>query len=205
MMIYRQIEALIEHYSSYCPSVNRLETLLSLIHYGKECIKTDEPLVMQFICTHNSRRSQLAQVWAQVAAAYYHVPLVSLSGGVEVTAFNERAAAALERQGFALLKSAGINPKYSVRFSDHAPEIMVFSKLFDDPYNAHDRFVAVMTCAEADQDCPFIPNAALRAPLRYDDPKIFDETPEETAQYDRTAELIANEMCFLFKSMQNLE
>lgn len=203
-MIYKQIEALIVHSSSHHPSAKRVETMLPLITYAKACTRTNKPLVMQFICTHNSRRSQLAQVWAQVAAAYYEVPLISLSGGVEVTAFNERAAAALIRQGFELEKSSGNNPKYSIRFSDIAPEITVFSKLYDDPHNASDHFAAVMTCAEADQDCPFIPSAALRVPLRYDDPKAFDETPEETQQYDRTAALIANEMCFLFKSIQNL-
>ena len=49
-----------------------------------------------FICTHNSRRSHIAQVWAQTAASYFNISNVyAYSGGTEATAFNPRAVASV--------------------------------------------------------------------------------------------------------------
>jgi hypothetical protein len=44
---------------------------------------------LTFICTHNSRRSHMSQIWAQTAACYYGLDRVrAYSGGTEVTACN---------------------------------------------------------------------------------------------------------------------
>lgn len=154
---------------------------------------------LTFICTHNSRRSHFGQIWAAVAAAWYGVEGVkTYSGGTEATAFNPRAVAALERAGFRVENPGGANPVYQVFFSETRPPLECFSKTFDDPVNPASGFAAVMTCSDADENCPFIPGAAVRIPLTYEDPKEADGTPEETARYDERCRQIAVEMFYAF-------
>lgn len=161
----------------------------------------DAPARLTFICTGNSRRSHMGQLWAAAAARYYGVDGVeSYSGGTEPSAFNPRTIAALERAGFVVEPPAepGDNPHYRVRYGEDAAPIASFSKRYDDPGNPSADFVAVMTCSEADQDCPLVPGAALRVSLPYDDPKVADGTPEEAARYDERSRQIATEMLYLF-------
>ena len=154
---------------------------------------------LTFICTHNSRRSHFGQIWAAVAAAWYGVEGVkTYSGGTEATAFNPRAVAALERAGFRVENPGGANPLYRVFFSETAPPLECFSKTYDDPVNPASGFAAVMTCSDADENCPFIPGAAVRIPLTYEDPKEADGTPEETARYDERCRQIAVAMFYTF-------
>lgn len=153
-----------------------------------------------FICTHNSRRSHLAQVWAQTAALWYGVPGVStFSGGTEVTACNPRTVAALRRQGFPVeATSPEPNPRYRLQYADAVPPLTLFSKRFSDPANPSAAFIAIMTCSEADEACPYVPGARIRCALPYVDPKVADGTPEESSTYDARARQIAREMFFLF-------
>lgn len=155
--------------------------------------------VLHFICTHNSRRSQLAELWAAVAAAHFGIDGVrTYSGGTEATAFNPRAVAAIERAGFHVDNPGGENPHYRVSFDDAGPAIECFSKTYDDPSNPREDFVAIMTCAEADEACPVVHGATLRALIRYDDPKVADGTPQEASTYDQRCLQIATEMLYLF-------
>jgi len=152
-----------------------------------------------FICTHNSRRSQMGQLWAAAAAAHFGIDGVrTYSGGTEATAFNPRAVTALERAGFVIETPGGDNPRYRVTFDEGGPVIECFSKTYDDPFNPTEGFAAIMTCSEADEACPVIPGAALRAPIRYEDPKVADGTPVEAAVYDARCLQIATEMLYLF-------
>lgn len=154
---------------------------------------------LSFICTHNSRRSQLAQVWAAAAARHFGIDRVrTFSGGTEATVFNPRAVAALERAGFLIDNPGGDNPRYRVSLSGVGPQILCFSKTYDDPFNPREGFAAIMTCSEADEACPVVHGAALRAPIRYEDPKVADGTPEEAARYDERCLQIATEMFYLF-------
>ena len=64
------------------------------------------------------------------------------------------------------------------------------------------KFAAVMTCAHADENCPFIPGAEQRIPVRYKDPKAFDDTPEEkVAGIANKSIEIATEMHYIFSSI----
>lgn len=155
---------------------------------------------LHFICTHNSRRSQFAQIWAQALAFYFDVPLQSYSGGVEVTAMNERAVASLQRAGFQVTSEGVGNPIYAFTISDHHPAILAFSKLYDHPSNPTDHFAAIMTCSDADENCPFIPGTETRIPVRYQDPKVADDTPNEEATYDARSLQIAAELWFVFEN-----
>jgi arsenate reductase len=154
---------------------------------------------LTFICTHNSRRSQMGQLWAAAAAAHFRVDGVrTYSGGTEVTAFNPRAVAAMRRAGFVSEAPGGDNPHYEVTFNESGPVIECFSKRYDDPVNPATDFAAIMTCSDADEACPVINGASLRAPIRYEDPKVADGTPHEALAYDARCLQIATEMLYLF-------
>lgn len=182
--------------------VERKAALQPLIDYIQSKVDQGAVAHLNFICTHNSRRSQLSQVWAQTAAHYFGVPASCYSGGVEVTAFNERAVASLKRSGFRVASEGEGNPKYAVYFSETLPPIRAFSKLYDDPENAAPGFAAVMTCSEADENCPFIPGSERRIPVRYEDPKAFDGTPREALGYDERSRQIASEMFYVFSQIK---
>lgn len=178
----------------------RRETLDRLAAFVRGRRAAGVPADLTFICTHNSRRSHMGQLWAATAAAWLGVDGVrTWSGGTEVTAFNPRAVAALRRAGFVIDRAAdGANPRYRATYGPAGPVMEAWSKRYDDPANPADGFAAVMTCAAADASCPFVEGAALRVSLPYEDPKAADGTPEEAARYDARARQIAAEMLYLF-------
>jgi len=154
-----------------------------------------------FICTHNSRRSHLAQLWAQAAAFQCGLNEVrTFSGGTEVTAFNPRAVAALERAGWRVTAAASdaSNPR-RVLAADAVPDQACWSKRYDDPANPAANFIAVMTCTEADGACPVVFGAAARFAVPYVDPKRADGTPDEQAVYDTRSAEIAAEMLYVMQ------
>jgi len=153
-----------------------------------------------FICTHNSRRSHMGQLWALVAAYEYEIiGIRSFSGGTEATAFNPRAVQALLKAGMDIeQRDEASNPEYLVYLPGHEDGIRVFSKRYEDPPNPTNKFIAVMTCSAADEACPVVTGASSRHTITYEDPKDFDGTPEETKAYDERSEQIAREMIYLF-------
>ena len=174
----------------------RKELLQRFAAYIQQKKEAGKAISLNFICTHNSRRSHISQIWATAAAAYYGIELNTYSGGTEATAFNPRAVAAMERAGFQIENPGGENPHYLVRFSDEGPTLECFSKTFDDPFNPSKEFGAIMTCSHADENCPFIPGVEFRLPLTYEDPKEADDSPEETARYDERVQQIGREIFY---------
>ncbi len=158
------------------------------------------PVSLTFICTHNSRRSHFGQVWAQIAALASGVGNVRcFSGGTEVTACNPRTVAALERAGLVAQKgSEDKNPVYELHFAESSPPVRAFSKVYDQAPNPTKGFAAIMTCGQAEQNCPYIPGAERRFPLLYSDPKEADDTPLESRTYDDRCRQIATEMKYVF-------
>lgn len=184
-------------------SAERKAVLEVLISYIQSKLDQGQNVNLNFICTHNSRRSQFSQIWAQTAADFHGIPANCYSGGVEVTAFNDRAVSSLKRSGFRIsYKENGSNPIYSVFYSDESDPIIAFSKVFDDPANDALHFAAVMTCDHADENCPFIPGTERRIPVRYEDPKAFDGTDLEAEKYDERSLQIASEMLYVFFQVQ---
>ena len=179
------------------------KAILSLItQYIQEKKSANLPIQLNFICTHNSRRSHLAQIWASVAAYHYGIASVStFSGGTEATAFNPNAVTALEDLGFQIDNPGGDNPRYLVHFSESVPAVTSFSKVFDDTINPTSNFAAIMTCSDADENCPFIPGTDQRIPLTYEDPKISDGTPQEKATYQERALQIGRELLYAFSQV----
>ena len=182
-------------------STERLQLLDEMADYLLAKVKQGKEIRLNFICTHNSRRSQFSQVWAQTAAAYFGIDAACYSGGVEVTAFNERAVAALKRDGFKVLQKGEENPVYFVFPGEDTEPIITFSKVYDDALNANKEFAAVMTCDHADDNCPFIPGAEKRFPLRFEDPKAFDDSPLEEKKYSERSRQIAAELFYLFEKV----
>lgn len=163
---------------------------------------TGDPAKLTFICTHNSRRSHLCQIWAATLAEYFGIAQVqSFSGGTESTAFNPRAVKAVERAGFTIESPGGENPRYKIYFDGEKEPLICFSKTFDDSYNPQQNFAAIMTCSDADRNCPFVPGADKRFSIPYVDPKESDDTPQETETYDERCRQIATEMFYLMSKV----
>jgi arsenate reductase len=179
---------------------SRKNLLNQLTSFVQQKLDADAPVLLNFICTHNSRRSHMAQLWAHAAAHYWRLPNVRcFSGGTEATAFNPRAVKAMQEAGFDIkITTPGDNPVYEVRFAGDARPVTVFSKTYDDPVNPGHDFAAVMTCSHADQSCPVVVGSAARISLTYDDPKDFDGTPQETAKYNERVREIGREILYAF-------
>jgi arsenate reductase len=163
-----------------------------------------EKILLNFICTHNSRRSHISQVWAQTAAYYYAVKNVeTFSGGTEATAFNLRAVAAMKEAGFEIATTKdGANPVYEVKYASEATPLTIFSKRYDDSFNPKKDFAAVMTCSHADENCPVVIGASTRIALTYNDPKDFDGTPQEAAKYAERVREIGREILYAFSQVR---
>ncbi len=183
----------------------RKKTLHELTNFVQDKINSGKPAYLNFICTHNSRRSHLSQLWAQAAAFYYGVKNVSCySGGTEATAFNPRAVKAMQEAGFQISKTTdGDNPVYEVRFAAEAAPTIAFSKKYDDPFNHNKDFAAIMTCSHADENCPLVLGASGRIALTYDDPKEFDGTPSEAAKYSERVRQIGREILYAFSQVKS--
>lgn len=184
-------------------SIERQAILNPLVDYLKDKIKANDSIRLNFICTHNSRRSHLSQVWAQTMAAYYNISKVSCySGGTEATAMFPKVAETLTHQGFQILKlSEGSNPVYSIKFSRNEPSVIAFSKQFGDAFNPDSEFAAIMTCSSADKACPMVLGCDTRIAITYEDPKKSDGTPQQTETYLKRSLQIATEMKFVFSSL----
>lgn len=181
----------------------RRKTLRPLVDFIQSKIDRQEAVRINFICTHNSRRSHLSQIWAQVAAAYFEILDVQCySGGTEETALFPKVAETLENQGFTVFKIAeSNNPIYAIKYGANALPIIGFSKKYDNPFNPLSAFAAVMTCSQADEGCPYIAGAEKRIPIMFEDPKVSDNTPEQTQVYAERSLQIATEMFYVFSEI----
>lgn len=177
--------------------------LQPLIDFIQQKVKDEKPININFICTHNSRRSHLAQVWAQTASAHFTIPGVNgYSGGTETTALFPKIIETLANAGFESWKlSENENPIYAIKYDENALPIIGFSKKYDDIFNPVSNFAAIMTCSQADGGCPFIPGAEKRIPITFDDPKIADNTMEQTKIYQERSLQIAVEMFYVFSKI----
>ena len=198
--LQRYIESLLAELDTI--SAARKALLGKLAAYISRRRNNNKPVRLNFICTHNSRRSHICQIWATTAVAFFDLnDIQCFSGGTEATAFNPRAVAAMERAGFRISSPGGDNPHYQVSFSEDAPALECFSKVYNDSANPGSDFAAVMTCSDADANCPYIPGAT-RLTLTYEDPKAADSTPAESARYDERVRQIGRELFYVVKRVK---
>lgn len=182
----------------------RKKILKELSDFIETKVKQNAKVELIFICTHNSRRSHISQIWAQVAAAYYGIPnVVTYSGGTEATAFNPRAVAAMEKAGFRIKRTTNAdNPLYEISFSEEATAVRAFSKRYDADPNPRKKFAAIMTCSHADENCPVVNGMEKRISLSYDDPKDFDGTVLESQKYSERVMEIGTEIFYAFSRVK---
>ncbi len=203
--MYSKLNTTIESISEIAVSPERKAILQSLVDYIQTKVSAGKSIRLNFICTHNSRRSHLSQIWAQTMASHFGIKNVfCYSGGTEATAMFPKVGETLGNQGFEIQKlSQESNPVYAVKFDENEPTVICFSKKFDDVFNPTSEFGAIMTCSSADEGCPFIAGADVRLPIRYDDPKAFDGTDLMNAKYAERSLEIAAEMYYVFSTIKS--
>jgi arsenate reductase len=181
----------------------RRAVLQPLIDFIQSKVATSQEIRINFICTHNSRRSHLSQVWSQTMAHYFDIKNVfCYSGGTEATALFPMAAETLRNSGFQIKTiSKNENPVYSIKYSDNEHPVIGFSKKLDDDFNPKSEFAAIMTCDSANEACPFVPGAEIRIPITFKDPKAFDNTPQQAEKYKERSLQIATELFYVFSKI----
>lgn len=202
--LFPKIENLVTTFSFDSISADRKIILQPLIDFIQNKANNNQEIRLNLICTHNSRRSHLSQVWAQTAAAYYNIKNVfCYSGGTEATALFPMAAKTLIKQGFQIKTIAeGSNPVYAIKYNENSHPVIGFSKTYDDEFNPQSEFAAILTCSSADQGCPFIAGAEKRIPVTFEDPKAFDNTAQQAEKYEERSVQIATEMFYVFSQIK---
>ncbi|MDO6803495.1 protein-tyrosine-phosphatase [Wenyingzhuangia sp. 1_MG-2023] len=203
MALFNSIENILSTLDVTSISNERKETLQPLVAYIQTKVSENKPIRINFICTHNSRRSHLSQIWAQAIAYHFGIDNVTCySGGTEATALFPMVAETLKNTGFEIQTlSEGNNPVYSIKYSDNEAPIIGFSKKLDSPFNPASEFAAIMTCSQADGGCPFIAGAEARIPITFEDPKAFDNTPQQAEKYNERSIQIATELFYVYSQI----
>jgi arsenate reductase len=201
--MFTNLKAYIDTLEISTISEARKEVLNPLRDYIASKTGESQEIHLNFICTHNSRRSHLGQVWAQVMAAYFNTPdVLTYSGGTEDTAVFPKIVETLKNQHLQVeLVDETENPVYAVAYSEN-DAIYLFSKKFDDSSNPEADFAAIMTCSQADEDCPVITGAKERFAITYEDPKASDDTNQQEETYLERSIQIATEMKYVFSGKQ---
>ena len=201
--VLSEIAKTIKQFNPQTISDERKAVLQPLIDFIRSKALNGQEIRINFICTHNSRRSHLSQVWAQTMAKYFNIKNVfCYSGGTEATALFPMAVETLRNSGFQIKAlSQKENPIYSIKYADNEHPIIGFSKKLDDDFNPKSSFAAIMTCDSANEACPFVPGAEKRIPITFEDPKLFDDTPQQAEKYRERSLQIATELFYVFSQI----
>jgi arsenate reductase len=202
--MFENLSKTIETITKIEVSEERKSVLQPLVDYVQKKVNANEEIRLNFICTHNSRRSHLSQIWAQTMAFHFQIQNVfCYSGGTEATALFPKVAETLTNQGFEIQKiSQEQNSVYAVKFDENQHPIICFSKTYFDAFNPKSNFAAIMTCSNADEGCPMVFGAEARFPIKYDDPKTFDGTEQMNEKYAERSLQIASELYFVFSQIK---
>ncbi|GEQ86617.1 arsenate reductase [Patiriisocius marinistellae] len=203
--LFPDIEKIVNGLETETITEERKAILKPLIDFIKSKVSIQETCRINFICTHNSRRSHLSQIWAQAMAFHFNIKNVfCYSGGTENTALFQMVVETLKTSGFGIVKiSEGENPIYSIKYAENEHPIIGFSKQLDNDFNPKSNFAAIMTCDSANEACPFVPGAEKRIPITYKDPKAFDNTPQQVEKYNERSLQIATELFYVFSQINS--
>ena len=169
----------------------------------------ENDLKVNFICTHNSRRSHFSEVLFRTAALYYGLKNVyTFSGGTESTALFPEVAQSFARHGFKVLPIQAYNQQaYKIFIENLEKEDttpVLFSKKYNNEYNAQENYHAVMVCDSANESCPIVHGSKKRHSLMFVDPKKSDGELNQSHVYDNTLALIASELAFVARRVREL-
>ncbi|MGC6437669.1 MAG: low molecular weight phosphatase family protein [Flavobacteriaceae bacterium] len=206
-MLYQPIQDQIERLDETDISESRKLVLHPLADYIQAKINSNAVVRLNFICTHNSRRSHLSQIWAQTMAHFYKIKNVyCYSGGTESTALFSAVAETLSNTGFEIqVLEQSHNPIYALKFDPNSHPVIGFSKSFDSSFNPSSGFAAIMTCSSADEGCPIVSGAEARFSMTYEDPKAFDNTPQQNEKYLERSLQIATELKYIFSKIKKID
>lgn len=185
-------------------SPERKEVLNPFIEYLQKKIHSGGNIPLHFICTHNSRRSHLSQIWAQALAAHFQFNQITCySGGTATTAVYPMIINVMQEAGFESVQlSNEDNPVFAIKYKADCHPVIAFSKVYDHAFNPSTGFAALMTCSDADENCPFIPGTEKRIALNYEDPKSFDDSPLQKTKYEERSRQIATELFYVFSKIK---
>jgi arsenate reductase (thioredoxin) len=202
--MFENLSNTIESIAKMAVPNERKAVLQPLVDYLQNKVNRNDEIRLNFICTHNSRRSHLSQIWAQTMAFHFGIKNVfCYSGGTQATAMFPKVAETLVHQGFDIQQlSETENPVYAVKFDDNQHPIICFSKAYFDDFNPKSGFGAIMTCNNADEGCPLVLGAEARFPIKYDDPKAFDGTELMNEKYAERSLQIASEFFYVFSQLK---
>ena len=179
---------------------DRKEQIKPLIDTIKSSLSSHQSATVQFICTHNSRRSQTAEFLLDILAREYGLNITALSAGTEATAFNPRMVTAITSYGFQLLEYGhDKNPLYI--YSVEHDDLYYYSKRYDEELIPIGQRIIVTVCGDAEENCPIIPGTFKRLHLGYTDPKHSDGTASEADTYRAKVLEIGVEMLYLVKEL----
>ncbi|WCL50299.1 protein-tyrosine-phosphatase [Leptospira sp. GIMC2001] len=204
MKLYPELDNWVQ--TEILDSQSLAEDRIAILNKIKEYIlskKKEDTLVnLNFICTHNSRRSHISQILAYIASIYYEVNGIEFfSGGTEATAFNPRAISAFQNIGvnISTLDPKSPNPHYMIKATDNEniKPLIAFSKKYNDSPNPSESYLAIMTCDHAAENCPVVFGSDKKINLTYKDPKESDDTSDEKETYRNKLIEIGREMFYL--------
>lgn len=176
---------------------SRLKILDHIARQLVNVIQQDDEANVVFVCTHNSRRSQIAQVCLQLFLQELNIKNIGVfSCGTEKTHIPPQIFALFKRQGLEVRESK--NDSIEV-FN----QIVLFSKTYEDD-SLPKRSIAIMVCDSASETCPFVPSFNQRISLEFRDPKQADGSPEEEKSYNKAWIKIATEMAYLVLKLDEL-
>ncbi len=203
-MLFSEIDKTISSLDTNSISKEQKSRLQPLVDYIQLKVLNNEIIRFNFICTHNSRRSHFAQIWAQAIACYFNVnKFISYSAGTEATALFPKVVETLKTSGFQIhVISEGENPIYSIKYGVNHHPVIGFSKTLEDNFNPKSKFAAIMTCDSANEACPFVSGAEIRIPITFEDPKAYDNTPLASEKYRERSLQIATELFYIFTQIK---
>ena len=197
--LFKALQVSIENIDTTLIPHERKQILRPLTAFIRKKYSASEKITLNFICSHNSRRSHLAQIWAQALANYFGFEnFECFSAGTEATAVYPEIVLTLQKSGFEFSKlTEGDNPVYEIKFAENEQPIRAFSKSLDHPSAPKDKFAAIMVCSEADDACPHVYGAEARFAIPYSDPKEYDNSPLQKEKYSERSLQIAREIYYV--------
>jgi arsenate reductase (thioredoxin) len=202
------------------PAGVKTSLVLYLLSLSKETISPSRLKVLQsivqsathpdfkgflFVCTHNSRRSQIAQVWAAFLSDLFQLDLTHFSAGTEATVCSMEMLKALKRAGFNVFKDEESQHRCQIGWRGEESPMAIYSKTINDISLKHAGLVAIMVCDDAQEQCPVVPHALDRFALTFVDPGTSDDTEMSASAYDLACRMIGNELLYLFSKVQELK
>tara|TARA_Y100001949_G_C15986510_1_gene330879 strand:+ start:2001 stop:2567 length:567 start_codon:yes stop_codon:yes gene_type:complete len=174
---------------SFNPNQKRKKRLDNIASVINENLNKTRSIV--FLCTHNSRRSQICEVWGKVFAEIYRKKININSAGAFKTVVHSQVYESIVKCGLV------VDNKKEIFFDKK--KFKLNSKTIDSLTMKN--FIAVMTCSNAEKSCPNDPRSIRNIKMFFNDPRIYDETDKMSREYLNTTIYIAEELNYIFKNI----